>query len=64
MPLHVLAEGPKLVSSGAVLAIFVLSTCFMDLHILLPSGSKENIHSGAGGLVGQEGPGMDGRTME
>lgn len=40
------------------------STCFTDLHVLPPSGSEENIHSGARGLAGQEGPGMDGRTVE
>lgn len=31
----------------AGLAIFVLSTCFTDLHVLPPSGSEETIHSGA-----------------
>lgn len=43
-----------------ILAILALPTYFMGLP---SSGSEKNIHSGAQAL-GQEGPSMDGRTME
>lgn len=43
-----------------VLAILALPTYFMGLP---SSGSEKNIHSGAQAL-GEEGPSMDGRTME
>lgn len=46
-----------------ILAIFVLPTYFIGLRVLPFSGS-ENIHSGAQALPGQQGPGLDGRTME
>lgn len=47
-----------------ILAIFVLPTYFMGSHVLPSSGTEGNIHSGAQALVGQQGPGTDGRTME
>lgn len=57
-------QGVRWVSSGDILAIFLLPTYFMGPHVLPSSGSGENIHSGAQALRGQEVPGMDGRAME
>lgn len=47
-----------------ILAIFVLPTYFMGPRVLPSSGSEKNIHSGAQALAGQEGPNMDGKSME
>lgn len=60
--LHVLIKGAGWSPAGHP-AIFVLPTYFIGLRVLPFSGS-ENIHSGAQALPGQQGPGLDGRTME
>lgn len=47
-----------------ILAIMVLPTYFMGPCVLPSSGSEKNVHSGAQTPAGQEGPSVDGRTVE